>query len=57
MLGDSLGCDDGQSDTEGCSDGPELGIPDNDGFIDGCPLGWDEGCDVGQSETEGFIDG
>ena len=57
MDGDSLGCDVRQSETEGCADGWLLGILDNEGFIKGCLLGWDDGCDVGQSNMEGCSDG
>ena len=52
-VGLSLGCDVGQSETEGCSDVWPLGILDNEGFIEGCLLVWDDGCDVGQSDIGG----
>mmetsp|Transcript_14857 Transcript_14857/g.32266 ORF Transcript_14857/g.32266 Transcript_14857/m.32266 type:complete len:101 (+) Transcript_14857:506-808(+) len=55
-LGLSLGCNVGQSEIEGCSEGWPLGILDNEGFMDGLVLGWYDGWDVGQSETEGFIE-
>ena len=35
VLGRSLGCEVGQSDTDGCCDGCELGAPDKEGFSDG----------------------
>ena len=57
VLGDSLGCDDGQSDTEGFIEGCELGAVDVDGTSDGCELGCEEGWEDGQSLTDGFMDG
>ena len=56
-LGLLLGCDVGQSEIEGFPEGWPLGTLDNEGFIDGCLLGWDDGCDVGQSEIEGCSEG
>jgi len=42
-LGNSLGCDVGQSDAEGFSDGEPLGILEREGFMEGCGLGSEEG--------------
>ena len=58
-----LGCDVGQFDTDGFSDGRLLGFAltdgDPEGMEDGLPeiLGLSDGCDVGQSDCEGFSDG
>ena len=58
-----LGCDVGQSEIDGFSDGWLLGfaliLGFSDGMEDGLPdiLGFSDGLDVGQSEIEGFSDG
>ena len=43
----------GQIETDGFSDGCELGALDRDGEIDGAELGADEGVPVGQFDTDG----
>ena len=55
-LSPSLGCEVGQSDTEGFLQGSKLGMLDADGFSQGFELGMPEGldpslsCEVGQSQ-------